>query len=268
MIAGVAVNASGGVQGGMGVDAGDLDGDGRPDLLVANFQHEWNNDFRQVRPGIFTDMAGVSGIGPVSRGRLGFSVLLLDADLDGDLDAFVTNGHVWDNVALIEPPTTWGQPNLLMRNDGGRFADVSAGAGEAFGRQDVSRGACLLDLEGDGDLDVAYVNLGARATVLRNDTPRGGRHWLSLRLEQPGPNTRALGARVEVRAGGAVQRRQAWSVRGFLSASERAVQFGLGRATAAGPIRVRWPDGEETDVGSLTVDAGYVVDRRGARRNR
>jgi len=258
---GVAVNAAGAVQAGMGVDAGDLDADGRPDLVVANFQGERNNDYRQVAPGLFADRGTFSQFGTLSEASLAFTVLLADLDLDGDLDSFVTNGHVWDNVSKMEPTLVYAQPNLILENDGGRFADVSPAAGEALGRAEVSRCAALLDIEGDGDLDLFYVNLGQRATLLRNDTPRAGRHWVSFRLRLPPPNREALGARVEIEAGGRRQQRQQWRTRGFMGSSEPLVHFGLGAAARLDRVVVRWPDGTQTDHSGLAVDRVHVLRR-------
>ena len=259
--AGVAVNAAGAVQAGMGVDAGDLDGDGRPDLVVANFQGERNNDFRQIAPLLFLDRGNGSQFGTVSEAVLTFAVLLADLDLDGDLDSFVANGHVWDNVSEMEPSVAYPQRNFVLRNDGGRFSDVTAEAGPGLEPAAVSRSANLLDLEGDGDLDVFCLNLGARATLLRNDTPRAGRHFVAFRLRQGPPNRQALGARVDIEAGGRSQMRQLWRTRGFLGSSEALLHFGLGDAGRLTRVHVRWPDGHETDHPGLAVDVVHTLTR-------
>jgi hypothetical protein len=256
---GVAVNEAGAVQAGMGVDAGDIDGDGLPDLIVTNFQGERNNDYRQLAKFLFADRGLHTGFGPPGQRRLGFGALLFDADLDGDLDAFVANGHVWDNVRQMEPDVGHGQANLVLENRGGRFHDASAGAGEALLREDVSRGACLLDLEGDGDLDVFYVNLDDRAVLLRNDTARVDRHWLEVRLVGEGGNRRGIGARVELSAGGVVQQRQVRRGRGYLSSSDQVAHFGLGPSEGAERLSVRWPGGPVTELGPVDGDRSMVV---------
>jgi len=256
---GVAVNSAGAVQAGMGVDAGDLDGDGRPDLVVCNFQGERNNDFRQVGPTLFVDRGTVSGFGTMTEATLAFTVLLDDLDLDGDLDALVTNGHVWDNVSRMEPSVVYPQPNMVFANDGGRFTDVSNAAGEALTTPAVSRAACALDVEADGDVDFFVINLGARATLLRNDTPRAGRHWVAFRLAAGPPNREALGARVSVEAGGRVQARQVWRTRGFMGSSEPLLHFGLGEAARLDVVRVRWPDGRQTEHRGLAVDRVHLL---------
>jgi len=259
--AGVAVGPEGTGQAGMGIDAGDLDGDGLPDLVVTNFQQEWNNDFRQVAAGLFIDRGRTSGFGPPSGPRLGFGALMFDLELDGDLDVFVANGHVWSSVSRMLSHVTYPQTNLLFRNNGGKLDDVSSEAGEPLRRKEVSRGSCLLDYDGDGDLDLFYVNLDAPAVLLRNDTRRSDNHWLQLRLRGAGVNTGALGARVLVRVGERTLARQIWPARGFLSSSDRTAHFGLGQASRADAVRITWPGGDVTNLGPLDADRLYDVSR-------
>ena len=266
LVSGLAVNAHGAVQAGMGIDVGDLDGDLRPDVMVANFQNEGIDDFRQLQPGAFTDLAARTGLGLESSRGLGFAVLLFDVDLDGDLDAFLANGHVWDNIAETQPLVTYGQRNLLGQNDGaGHFTEVSTQAGEVFQRADVTRSACLLDVDEDGDQDVFLVNLDAGALLLRNDTPREARHWIGLRLDGKAPNTQALGARLTVTAGGRTQALQNWRVRGYLSTSERTLRVGLGAAASAEVVDVIWPDGTAAHLTDLAADRIHAIDQASGR---
>jgi hypothetical protein len=256
---GLAVNMNGAVQAGMGIDAGDLDGDGRPDVVVSNFQDEGINDFRQQQPMLFTDRALSTGLGPESTRSLGFGVLLFDVDLDGDLDVFVANGHVWDNIADTQPLVTYKQRNLLGINDGrGQLTESSREAGDAFARPDVTRGACLIDFDADGDQDLFLIHLDGDAQLLRNETAHG--HWLGLVLEGKGMNREALGARLRVTAGGRTQTLQNWRVRGYLSTSERALHVGLGAAERVEKVEIAWPDGGTTSLADLAADALYTVD--------
>ena len=259
---GVAVNGDGIAQAGMGIDAGDIDGDGRPDLVVTNFQHEPINDYRQRIPMVFTDAARTTGLLVPSIATLGFAALLFDVDLDADLDVFIANGHVWDNVGAIESDVKYGQRNFLGRNENGRFTEISSQAGEAFGREDVSRGTCLLDYDADGDLDLLVINLDDGALLLRNDTVRADRHWIGLRFEGEGPNRQAIGARYRVTVGEHTQVGQNWRARGYLSTSQRTVHIGLGSANRVDSLKITWPDGRETELRALAADRVHTVDQR------
>ena len=258
---GAATSGDGAMQAGMGIDAGDVDGDGRPDLVVSNFQDEGINDFRQIAPLMFEDRGARSGLSHSAVLSLGFSVLLFDADLDGDRDVYVATGHVWDNIAETQPGVTYAQRDLLGQNDGhGNFTDVGATAGPPFQQETVSRGACLLDADNDGDQDLFVVHLDGPATLLKNVTPRGDRHALGLQFSSPGKNHQALGARVTVRAGGLTQMLQNWRVRGYLSTSERTMRLGLGTAAKADAVEVVFPGGKTVTVNDLAGDRVYVID--------
>src|SRR5207244_2368603 len=106
---GCAVNLGGTPQAYMGVEADDLNGDGRPDLFVTAFSRETNTFFRNEGQGQFLDVTYGSGLGPASWFRLGFGTCFLDVDRDGSPDIFVSNGHV---ARLIDEE---GDPNITFR---------------------------------------------------------------------------------------------------------------------------------------------------------
>lgn len=137
---------------------------------------------------------------------------------------------------------------------GGAFANASAVSGLDF--PDDGRGVAFLDLEGDGDLDVAISNRTApRLRLMRNELPAGDR-FVTLRLEGDGAGTNrdAVGARVEVPTSSGILRRSVRAGEGFLSQSSRWLHFGLGDGEVSGSVRVRWPGGgSETFAG---VEAG------------
>ena len=115
---------------GMGVDAGDYDGSGRPSLIIGNFSNEMMALYSNEGNGLFIDEAPTSTIGRASLLRLTFACFFFDFDLDGRLDIFAANGHVADDIAAVQPTITYAQPPHLFRNLGGKkFEDVSARVG-------------------------------------------------------------------------------------------------------------------------------------------
>ena len=155
---------------------------------------------------------------------------------------FQANGHLESEINRVQPSQTYAQAAQLFWNCGDacrtRFAVV-----DDPGDLDtpmVGRGAAYADIDADGDLDIVVVQNGREAKLFRNDQ-QTGHNWLRVRLEGRPGNREAIGARVELTAGGITQRRMLMPTRSYLSQVELPLTFGLGEATAADEIRVRWP---------------------------
>ncbi|MEO1688418.1 MAG: CRTAC1 family protein, partial [Pseudomonadota bacterium] len=186
--------------------------------------------------------------GEDGRPSTGWHAEFGDVDNDGRPDLFIAKGNVdqMPSNALEDPN------NLLMQREDGTFAEASVAAGVASVAR--GRGAALADLDGDGRLDLAVVNRRAPLELWRNVTPGAGR-WLSVAPRQPGPNRDAVGAWVELRAGGRVQRQERTVGGGHAGGRLGPLHFGLGAAERA-EIRVIWPDGAATAW--LSAEAGRV----------
>jgi enediyne biosynthesis protein E4 len=252
--AGVAGNASGGYQAGMGVAAGDLDGDGRIDLAVTNFFGESTTFFCNLGGGLFGDHTANVGLAAATRSLLGFGVAFLDANDDGRLDLVSANGHVND----LRPNYRYQMPaQLLVGGPRGRLTDVSDRAGAPWRVLRMGRGLAVGDLDNDGRQDVLILSHNQPLAYLRNRTV-GGRS-LTLRLEGQGLNRDAIGARVIVVAGG--HRLVAWRTGGgsFQSASDPRLHFGLGDARRVESIEIAWPSGREDRYTDLGAHAGYLL---------
>lgn len=250
LLTGVALNAAGRPEAGMGIALGDPDGDGDDDLLVTHLTGETNTLFLQQGGGMFEDATARSGLGAPSLPYTGFGTAWIDYDNDGRPDLAAFNGAVNLQGAMGtgDGLAPYAQPDLLFHNQsGGRFADVSAEAGAAFRTPRVSRGAAFGDIDNDGDTDVLVVDTDSPARLLVNET--GSRNpWLGLRLVGKPADGKAErdipGARVEVMRKGAPSLfRRAATDGSYASASDPRILVGLGNASEVTGVRVRWPDG-------------------------
>ena len=261
LAAGLAVTADGREQAGMGVDVGDVDGDGRLDLVKTNFSQDYTSLFRNEGGGLFVDESFRSGLASTLGPYLGWGVGLVDFDNDGLLDLFIANGHVYPDVAKTGT-SSYLQRNQLFRNVGrGRLRHVTETVGGPLLVEKASRGAAFGDIDNDGDADVLISVLDDVPMLLRNDTT--GNHWVTFSLEGTKSNRSAIGARVTIEAGGRRQVAEVRSGGSYLSQNDRRVRFGLGDATTVDRVTIRWPAGTTEAVTQLAADRFYTV-REGA----
>jgi hypothetical protein len=266
--AGVAFSQQGVARAGMGVDAADYDGSGRPSVIVGNFSNEMMALYHNEGKGLFIDDAPRLAIGRATLLTLTFGCFFLDYDLDGRLDIFSANGHVSDDIEKVQSRVTYAQAPHLFRNiDGKQFEDMRAKAGIAFARAVVARGAAYADYDNDGDLDVLMNVNNGPARLLRND---GGNRSNVIRIRTAGTssNRDGIGARVDVTAVGG---HRSWQIvktgSSYASQSEMPLTFGLGSASSVDEIRVTWPTGRVDTVSRqqanqvLTIEEGKGVVR-------
>lgn len=244
LLMGVAVNGIGVPEAGMGLAAGDVDGNGLTDLFVTNYFNETNTLYRNEGENLgFTDVTAEFGLAAPSRQRLGFGTSLIDADNDGWLDLFVANGHVQSYPPELDRLTPFAQLQQLFRNQKGiRFQEVSATAGPYFQKALVGRSSALADFNQDGRGDIAVLHLNGPLALLQNETPAAG-PLLTLHLIGQASNRDAIGARVEIRTGERTLFRWCQGSQGYLSSDFRLIQVGLDSASQADSVTVRWPSG-------------------------
>jgi enediyne biosynthesis protein E4 len=218
---GVGYSDDGIARSGMGVDAGDYDADGKPDLFVANLNRERFSLYRNLGRLSFRDMAGPSGVGQHTWGMRFF-----DFDNDGDLDLVLANSHPDDLIEASHTGLKWKEPLLLLENRNGLFVDRSADAGEGFQTDYAARGLAIGDLDNDGWPDLVVGNNGDAPVVLHH---RGGtNHWIGIAGLRPGDIVRWPGGARFVVGGG-----------GYLSSHDPRLVIGLGKSQAPDWIEIK-----------------------------
>ncbi len=255
-----AVNREGREQATMGVTVGDPNGDGRPDIFATNFSHDTNvlyiNDTKPDLP-LFSDETAAWNLADASFLMLSWGTRFFDADLDGDLDIFVANGHVYPQVdGARDLGTTYGQRNQIFVRTGPTRYQEAPPETTADPVPAVSRGAALGDLDEDGDVDIVVVNVDAPPSVLRNDTVTPYR-FIGFRLTgRRHPD--AIGAVVTVVTPDGA-RRTFWRTSGesYASTCDPRIHAGIGLADRAAEVRVRWPGGREEVFRDLAAGTGW-----------
>ncbi len=251
--AGCAYSHDGKPQAGMGVAIGDYNRDGRMDIFKTNFAGDTSTLYANAGNLLCDDRTFQSGIGRNTR-WLGWGVAFLDLDLDGWLDLFLVNGHVYPEVEQIKTEAGYRQPKVVYRNRGnGRFDDITERLGPPVTLPKASRGAAFADFDNDGDVDVLVNNVHDTPDLYRLDL-REPRSWMKVRLVGVQSNRSAIGARVRVTAGGITQVDEVRGGGSYYSHNDLRVHFGLGTATKVDRLEVRWPNGLEEVFPATEVD--------------
>jgi tetratricopeptide (TPR) repeat protein len=255
LTSGVTGGSDGGFLAGMGVAADDLDGDGRPDLVVTNLYGEGCTLYRNLGQGMFADRSAASGLLQATRYLTCFGVADLDAGNRGMLDVAIACGHVND----FRPFYPFAMPaRFFQGRAGGRLADISDQAGDPWSVPRLARGLARGDLDNDGRVDLVMTVQGEPLVYLHNRTEQPG-HWVTFRLEGTASNRDGVGARVTITAGGRRQVAQREGGGSYLSAPDGRLHFGLGDAAAVDRVEVRWPSGRVDRWKDLPADAGFLL---------
>jgi len=260
---GLAYDRNGSATGAMGVDVGLYRNDDALGFFIGNFANEMTSLYVSQGVGtLFADEAIAEGIGGPTRLMLSFGLFLFDYDLDGRLDLFQANGHIEEDINIVQPSQRFEQPAQLFWNCGvssrGCFVAVKPERAGDLASPMVGRGAAYADIDGDGDLDVVVTQTGRRARVFRNDQQLG-HHGVRVHLVGAEANRSGIGAWVEATIGNQTLRRCVMPARSYLSQVELPVTFGLGRAEGIDELRVLWPGGTIDSLNNVSADVTYTI---------
>ena len=267
-ISGIGFDNNGKVRGAMGIDVARFRNDDSLGIGIGNFANEMTALYVSTPNNqlLFTDNAITEGVGPDSRLLLKFGLFFFDYDLDGWLDLLTANGHLEEEITKVQKSQSYAQPAQLFWNCGGTpamggFATVdSTKAGEDLFKPIVGRGSAYADIDGDGDLDVAFTQLHGKPLLLRNDQALGNR-WLRVKLTGKAANRDGVGAMLKLKSGEATQWRLVTAARSYLSQSETVATFGLGPEAKQAELTVVWPGGAEQTVAVSKLDTTLVVEQ-------
>ena len=262
LLAGVAVSMYGKPQAGMGTDVGDFDEDGLIDIVVTNFQGDYNSLRRNEGAGLFTDVSDMAGLTAPSFDKLGWGVRFIDLDYDGFLDIFVANGHVYPEVEGGGIGESYQQSNQVLLNlpdtAGRKYEDVTTKTGSGLEDTKSSRGVAVGDYDNDGDLDVFVNNMGDVPSFLE-DRKEHENSWVRLTLIGGNANRDGLGARIEYTTEGQRHHRLAnvWS---YLSTNDPRFLLGLGSGEQAEDVVIYWPSSSPLlKLGALPAGSEVIV---------
>ena len=260
---GVAVNSEGQTYAGMGVDFADYDNDEWPDLLVTDLANQRYALYHNNQDGTFDYASLSNSIGTISLLHSGWSLRFFDYDNDGWKDVLIAQGHDLDTIQKSFPQLRYREPMMLIRNNAGKFVDVSLISGDVFHEAWVGRGMAIGDVDNDGHVDAVVTTNGGAAYLLRNETATGN-HWITLRLIGHKSNRDGIGAVVKLTTAHGSQWATVTTSSGYLSSSDPRVHFGMGDSAVASSIEIHWPSGIVQTLKDVRGDRQVQVDESGA----
>jgi enediyne biosynthesis protein E4 len=260
--AGVAYSDAGTVRAGMGTDAADYDGSGKQSLVIGNFTNEGMALYHNEGSGLFMDQANATGIARITTQSLTFGTFFFDYDLDGLPDILAINGHVSDDISVVQPNVKYAQPPHVFHNLGkNKFAEVTQTLGPALQQPIVGRGAAYGDFDNNGDLDLVITANNGPARLLRNDN---GNQNDMLRVKTVGTksNRDGIGAKVTLTSStGARLFSMVKTGSSYLSQSELPLTFGLGKPHPGKTVslEILWPSGQRDSIPNLHPNQSITV---------
>lgn len=256
LLSGIAFDHAGQAQACMGIATGDVDGNGEVDLLVTNFFDESNTLYLQ-NAGLFHDATLKTGLVGPSRPMLGFGAQWIDADLDGDLDLAVLNGHIDDHSHLGVAEKM--RPQFFVNGGNVRFSELKdKPVGEFFGTPALGRGLATADINRDGRLDLVATDLEAPLAILENHSNTVGES-LTIELVGVQSDRNAFFAQVTVSAGEYRASQQLTAGSGYLVSNERLLLFAIPKGKTVVDITIDWPSGTVDHLQKIPVNQRITI---------
>lgn len=257
----IAYDEDGAAKAGMGVDAGDTSGAGRPGFVVTNFNDQYHSLFVPAHSLVYEDRTVRSRLAALTKAYVGWGVKFLDYDNDGNLDIVLVNGHINEAIETTRADVKYKEPPLLLRNDSkGGFENMRDQAGPAFAAGYVARGLAVGDFDNDGDSDVVFTRLDGSPVLLRNNVGQNN-PWIGFELQGTKSNRDAIGAKITLSQSG--RRFVRWIAGGssYLSSHDKRVLFGLGATPQGGAVtaEIRWPSGAVQKLSELKTGQYHKV---------
>ncbi len=248
----ISFDENGVAKAGMGVDAGDVLGNGHPGFVVTNFNDEFHSLFISQGRYPFEDWTTRSQLASLTKSYVGWGAHFLDYDNDGNLDLAIINGHLNQVIEMSRGDVKYKQPLLLLRNNGqGVLENMRASAGEAFQKVYSGRGLAVGDYDNDGATDLIFTCLNSRPVLLHNNVGAGN-SWIGFQLAGTKSNRDAIGAKLILQAGNRKLVRWITGGSSYLSSHDKRVLFGLGKqAPESIDLQIRWPSGETQSLSGL-----------------
>ncbi len=264
---GVAYSEDGREQAGMGLATADYDGDGKLDIVKTLFADEMPALYRNYGNGTFADMSVAAGLHEVTQ-HIQWGTGLVDFDNDSWPDLFYSVGNLFPRVERFNPRYPYKGPRFLFRNRrDGSFANITDECGPGLTTTHSSRGCAFGDFDNDGDMDILVMNMNEPPSLIRADVSTGN-HWLKVKLIGVESNRTAIGARIDVRSGDRNQCQEVHSQSSYYSVNDFRLHFGLGSASKAEELTIRWPNGKRETLRDVPADrVVYIEEGRGIVRS-
>lgn len=259
--AGIAYSRNGVAKSGMGVDTGDVNGNGLPDFVATAFDHQFDSLFVNRGSFPFDDATITSRMAALTSPYVSWGVHFIDYDNNGVLDLIISTGHIDTWIHQVLGDVTYLEPLLLLRNNGkGIFKNAKATAGPTFSKRYPGRGLAVGDFNNDGGLDVAIVCLNESPILLRNNVGHKSR-WIGFALEGTRSNRDAIGAKLSLHVGNARLVRWLTGGASILASNDHRVLFGLGSSGPISPLEleIRWPSGVVQHISNLQINRYHKI---------